>query len=259
MSAPVRKKRVIRRVEVASTRRISPGVQRVELTGESLRTFAVPLPACHVKLVLPGPGESEPTLVDGPDGPALPDGERRPVLRTYTPRAWDPGSLTLTIDFVLHPAPGPASRWALAARPGDRLAVAGPGRGYERDPATTSLLLAGDETALPAIATLVATAPLGLRMTALVELPDPMDRQPLTGAVVTWLPRTNGEPAGGLVEAAVMESQVDGHVWVAGEAAMIRRLRRHLLGTGVPAGRLVTRGYWKAGEPNHTDGDHGQD
>src|SRR5690606_21164117 len=86
-----------------------------------------------------------------------------PRLRTYTVRAWDPDALELTLDFVHHGDEGLAGPWAANARPGDELFMLGPGGGYAPDPGADWHLLAGDESALPAIAASLEALPEGAR------------------------------------------------------------------------------------------------
>ena len=50
-----------------------------------------------------------------PTGSVSPTGEPRPVMRTFTPRRFEPETATLQVDFVLH-GEGPASAWAQQAR-----------------------------------------------------------------------------------------------------------------------------------------------
>jgi NADPH-dependent ferric siderophore reductase len=252
-------------VEVHRSVRISPNVQRVTFTGAALADFALGSPGGHIKLFLPPAGAAAPALpVPGPDGPQLPEGAVPPVVRTYTPRRWDPATGELDVDVVLH-GDGPASTWAAAAGPGDRAGVAGPGRGYDPGPDAPWFVVAGDETALPAIAAIVAALPAGRPATVLVEIPEAADAQPLPSpAAVTsrWLVRGT-EEAGAPMEAAIRALELPdaaGRAWVAGEAAVIRRLRRHLLeDRGLDGASIVTRGYWKRGASNHPDHDFGDD
>ena len=77
-------------------------------------------------------------------------------------RAVDIERQELWIDFLQHPAPGirtPGADFARDAKPGDRAALLGPGGGSL--PAAQSILLAGDESALPAIARIAAEVPPG--------------------------------------------------------------------------------------------------
>lgn len=254
------RRRVVRRVVVSSTARISPSFQRIVLTGQMLASFDLPRPACHLKLVLPDEGERDVRLIEGEDGLELPAGDDRPVLRTYTARAWDPQRLELTVDVALHEHAGPAARWATTCVPGDRLAIVGPGGGYDPDEAVP-LVLVGDETALPAIATILEASTRD-DATAILEVPTAADAEVVAASVgtkVTVLARDAGDPS--LSEALVgYPLPVHGAVWVAAEAAVIRGIRRDLLATGrVDPERLTTRGYWRRGTVNHPDHDHGLD
>ena len=51
-----------------------------------------------------------------------------------------------------------------------------------------------------------------------------------------------------------------GAAYVGAEAVVVRRIRRFLLDTvAFDPGNVVTRGYWKKGASNHTDGDYATD
>ena len=137
---------------------MSPRLVRATLTGPELEGFTVDLPAASVRLLLPTPGSSELVMPAWNGNEFLmPDGSR-PTLRTFTPRRVDRGALELDVEIVVH-GNGAASRWAAAAEPGARAAVSGPGRGYAIEPEAPAFLLAGDETALPAISQLLEDAP----------------------------------------------------------------------------------------------------
>src|SRR3954469_22549433 len=152
--APPRK-RTPRVAEVVGTSRLTPHMIRVVLGGDGLSGFPAGEHTDHyVKLVFP---------------PDSPDPER-PVTRTYTVRAWDAAAGELTLDFVWHGDEGLAGPWAAAARPGDRIQSLGPGGGSTRSPAADWHLLAGDESALPAIGAALERLPAGARALAFVEV-----------------------------------------------------------------------------------------
>jgi NADPH-dependent ferric siderophore reductase len=169
----------------------------------------------------------------------LPDGSR-PILRTLTPRRVVGDELT--VDVVLH-GHGPLSTWATTAVAGTPVAVSGTGRGYEIDASAPGFLLAGDESALPAISQLLEALPSTVRVDVLVEVGDPSARLDLPdhpGATVRWI-------EGSLVD-AVRAAPLDPgtKVWAAGEAAAMQRIRKHLFEErDVPRGDAVVRGYWK--------------
>lgn len=149
------------------------------------------------------------------------------------------------------------------------------------------LLLVGDETAVPAAcAVLEALEPEAAHRTvALLEVPCPEDAlQPVAsgGAQVRWLPRRgpHGDaPHGTLLLEAVASllagqralapargeahdddadldllwdvpeavSSGDLYAWVAGEAGVVRDVRRLVRAAGLPKASLAAMGYWRAG------------
>ena len=97
---------------------------------------------------------------------------------------------------MLHGA-GALASWAAGATPGAPVAVAGTGRGYTIDPAAHDLVVAGDETALAAIAVLLEALPQEATVRVLVEVADPSGRVDLPahpGAAVTWCDLPAGAP-----------------------------------------------------------------
>lgn len=237
----------VRRVEA-----VTPRLVRVVLDGDGLEGLVPPEPAASVRLLLPRPGEREVTLPRWNGNEFLrPDGSR-PSIRTLTPLRPAPGDGALAVEVVLHGG-GTLSTWATAARPGDPVAVSGPGRGYAVDPDATDHLLAGDETALPAIRQLLDHLPPDRPVRVLVEVAAPAARLPLgdrDGLEVVWLDLPPGAPPGGALVGAVAGAPIGPgtQVWVAGEAAAVQRIRRALfVERGVPRSRATVRGYWKHG------------
>ena len=174
---------------------------------------------------------------------AIPEAQR-PWMRSFTVRRHDPARAELDVDFVLHGAAGPAARWAASAAPGQVLGRYGPSAVYSRQLAQAdSYLLAGDETALPAIGSLLETLPPS-RTVVFIEVADRGEEQPLPPAEVVWLHRSAGES----VEAAARGAELPpGSVsaWLAGEAGAVRALRRHLVAQGVPKHAIEFAGYWR--------------
>jgi NADPH-dependent ferric siderophore reductase len=139
-------------------------------------------------------------------------------MRTYTVRELrGAGEDTrLVVDFVIHTedgAAGPGSSWAEHASVGDRLVVLGPRRGrdfggIEWAPGTASrLLLAGDETAVPAICAILRDLPWSARGAAFLEVPTAADVQTVPhpeGVEVVWLPR-DGAALGSRLHATVLD------------------------------------------------------
>ena len=173
-------------------------------------------------------------------------------MRTLTPLRFDPDQLHLDVEIVLHDG-GPLSDWAAGARPGAPTAVSGTGRGYTIDPAVRSYVLGGDESALPAISTLLAALPSEASVTVLVEVAHPdaqVDLPAHPGATVRWLaqPPTRRPARRWSPPYGTPTSHPTAHVWAAGEAASMQRIRKHLADDrDHPRAQCTVRGYWKHG------------
>lgn len=270
-AAPPRRRPRPYAATVTEVAAVTPYLTRVTLGGDDLANFRWPGPGSHLKLFLPEPGRRDVELppVDEEGFMITVPGRPRPLTRTFTPRRWDPARHQLDLEFVLH-GHGPASQWATQAKPGDQVAVSQPRRTYEVLPDTRWLLVAGDESALPAIATLLEAISPDLAVRVLVELEDPAHQVTLPGRAsteTTWLPRTPGAKPGATLTAAIEAwtppaeaAEGPGQVWAACEALAVRDIRARLLGPqGFGRDRILTRGYWRAGEANHPDHDYGED
>lgn len=257
-----------RLVEVRRVARRSPWMLRLTVGGADLAGLDPGLPAASVRLLVPSPGAVDlvvPTWTGNEF--LLPDGHR-PVIRTYTPLGFDSEALELDLDVVLHDT-GAVAAWAEAAAPGTPAALSGTGRGYSIDPGARSFLLAGDETALPAIGQLLPLLPGGATVQVVVEVAHPDARIELAGhpaAHILWVDLPPGAAPGDALVEAVTRTDVapDTHVWVAGEAAAVHRIRRHLADNRrVPRRQAHVRGYWKHGRAGtgtdiDTDGESGE-
>jgi NADPH-dependent ferric siderophore reductase len=245
------------RARVIRATRISPNVVRVSLVGEDLAALPFAGADQRVKLLLPRAGQERPQL-DGLETiweiMALPD-EVRPIMRTYTVRSHRPAAAEVDIDFAVHGDLGPASRWAVAARPGDEVALFGPAADYEPPADTQWQLIAGDESALPAIGAIVESLRHYDRAVVLIELADLRDAQRFDSRAeveVTWLPRgpvpAHKSPA--LID-AVRCTDIPGvpaYFWIAGEASIATGIRRHLVNErGVNRDDVQFTGYWRHG------------
>ena len=187
--------RRFRPVEVLSVRRLTPRLVRVAFGGDALDGFEIAAPTQHVKLLFPAPGEDAPALPKfGPDGLRFPEDRPRPPMRTFTPRRFDAASTTLEVEFVLH-GDGPAATWAEQAAPGQRIAVAGPGGRMPLTLGPGRWIVAGDESAVPAMATLLDALPASASAEVYVEVDDASDEIELASAAqvtATWLRRVPG-------------------------------------------------------------------
>ncbi|MGH3628943.1 MAG: siderophore-interacting protein [Sciscionella sp.] len=179
--------------------------------------------------------------------------EQWPRMRTYTVRAWDPMARELTVDFVYHGDKGLAGPWAAKAQPGDEIRFLGPGGGYAPDSGADWHLLAGDESALPAIATALESLPAGALARAFIEVAGQHEEQRLTSrgdADIVWLHRGERQVGDALVAAVSALEFLPGEpqAFVHGEAQFVKELRRHLrIDRGLPREQLSISGYWRSG------------
>ncbi|REJ05686.1 siderophore-interacting protein [Microbacterium bovistercoris] len=209
---------------VARISALSPNFTRITLRGDDLEHFATDGLDQRIKLIIPF---ADGTITDvGQFDPSeemygwyrrwreLPDEQRNPI-RTYTVRAVRPAAREIDVDFVLHGTEGPASAWATGAQVGDPLFVVGPDAraeergGLEWKPGDAgTVLIAGDETAAPAICAIVESLPTHVSGEVFIEVPSTDDALALDcpdSVQVTWLGR-DGAPHGERLTSAV-------HAW----------------------------------------------
>lgn len=326
-------------VTVASVEELSPTFRRITFGGYTLRDFGVNGDTLdlRIKLMIPS------VAADGSEIP-LPTFEMsqagwyrewlgmdetvRGSMRTYTVRSSRLDSVypEIDVDFVMHfddhGNGGPAANWALNAKPGDAITIIGPNNraataqgeetygGIEWRPGMAQrILLAGDETAVPAICAILESLPSYMSGQAILEVPEARDFQDIKSAAdvqVTWLARGAAiglsRPHGQLLQEAVRKAvPVPGWVgvttddavagpepedvnvdvdilwetpaslnsadvaatknpdkpsgalpfyaWIAGEAAVIKDMRRYLVrDVGIDRKQVAFMGYWRHGK-----------
>lgn len=251
---PRRRKRRVNRARVQRVERLSPHMIRVVLGGEELEGFPAGEYTDHyIKLLFPAEGVSYPEPFDLERIREEFPREQWPRTRTYTVRRWDPAARELWVDFVHHGEEGLAGPWAARVQPGEEVFFMGPGGGYAPDEKADWHLLAGDESALPAIAAALERLPADAEAYAFVEVADAAEEQAIdapAAARVRWLHR-GARPVGqALVEAVRALPFPEGtpHVFVHGEAEFVRDLRRYLrVERGLDRERLSVSGYWRRG------------
>lgn len=225
-----REMRVVRSVDV------TPHMRRITLAGNDLQRFASG--GMHVRLLFPKVRDKTPVWpTTGADGrPNWPTGDERPEIRIYTIRAIDVASGEVDIDFVLHDGEQmPGARFAANARPGDIVGMTGPGGGGVAQ--ADWYLLAGDETALPAIGRILEQLPATAKAVVRIEVADDAERQTLPSPAevdIEWLCR-DGSPSGeadALVKAvrdvALPVDDRSIFVWAGCEFTSFRQIRSYL-------------------------------
>ncbi|WP_159945650.1 siderophore-interacting protein, partial [Nocardiopsis sp. FR6] len=191
--------RAMVRTRVVRTERLSKHFVTVTLGGSELADFTHLGRDQFVRLFLPRRGQDRLHMPGSADRRwveelhAMPP-SRLPHVRAYTVRRFDPGALELDIEFVDHGEEGPASAWANRAVPGGEAGLLADSVYYLPPEGVDWHLLAGDESALPAIAAILEQAPPDLEGHAYLEIPTPDDIRDLhtpPGVQVHWLPRTD--------------------------------------------------------------------
>jgi NADPH-dependent ferric siderophore reductase len=192
----------------------------------------------------------------------IPDGER-PVMRNYSVRAYRAATAEvgaeIDVDFVLHGSAadgtaGPASRWAETCQPGEHVLIIDEGLTFNPQRGTDRVVLVGDETALPAIASISASLPAGATGTAIIEVPseeDALEFPHPSGVEVVWIVRPHDVAPGALALQALGRTALPDapfHAYAAGEQALASGARKHLVGErGVDKNAVSFCGYWKIG------------
>lgn len=186
--------------------------------------------------------------------------ELMPSRRTYTIRRFDLEQGQIWIDFVVHGSAGIAGPWADAAQPGDAVVLGGIGGGYAPDPDAGWHLLAGDDSALPAIAAALEAMPTDAEGVAFLEVDGDADRLELAapaGIEVVWLHR-DGAEAGTttlLADAVRARAWRDGRVQVFahGERGAMKSLRPYFTDErGLERSQLSLSAYWAHGRVEDT-------
>ncbi|MCU1631742.1 MAG: sialic acid transporter [Micrococcaceae bacterium] len=321
-------------VVVIAVQDLTATFRRITFGGACLESFGVAGDTLdlRIKIVIPSPGRDCPDIagiMSGRSGSSWyqawlgMDAEERGSMRTYTVREFRCGGANpeIDVDFVMHldgnGRGGPAAEWAAAVRPGDRVCIIGPNSsaaqcttagaygGIEWSPGLAQhVLLAGDETAVPAISAILEALPEDISGRAFLEVPHERDIQRIatrSSVAITWLTRSgrshgelleaavrdavrvpgwvslsgSGAASGGSepedvdidrtilwetpqrLETAILESTVNPgrlpgtqpfYAWIAGEAALVRGLRRYLVrDVGVDRKQVAFMGYWRKG------------
>lgn len=223
-----------RSLTVSATEYVTPQMLRITLTGDDLADFISAAPDDHVKIFLPN---------------AIGEPERR----DYTPRRYDNDARTLMLDFAVHEA-GPATQWALDAKPGSTLEIGGP-RGSAVISGVTRWILVGDETALPAIGRRIEEADAGTSIVSIAVVAGAEEEQAFetqASLETLWVhrPLSQATDASGLIaalEKVALEPET--FIWIAAEASVARAVRAYLVEKrGYPLSWIKAAGYWAKGK-----------
>ena len=263
--------RPVHTFEVLRSEQVTSHMVRVVLGGSGFDTFTPSeFTDSYVKLVVVADdvdvaGLLRPLTLDSfADLPAA----KQPVVRTLTVRRADPAAREIAIDVVVHGEHGAAGQWAATAEPGQPVYLMGPSGAYAPDPAAEWHLLAGDESALPAISVALEALPANAIGQVFIETAEPEDEIPLTapdGVQINWIyrggrPDLVGEDRAGdhapLIEAVKSAPWLPGQVqvFIHGEAqAVMHNLRPYIRKDREVAAKWASiSGYWRRGRTEET-------
>ncbi|SEL95614.1 NADPH-dependent ferric siderophore reductase, contains FAD-binding and SIP domains [Roseivivax marinus] len=234
----------VRIARILSKERIGTRFLRLRLAAEDLGDFA--LSGLHIRLLIPS-AERPPVWPHLNDKgrtvwPSAKDGMAMPA---YTIRDIDAGAGWLDVDIFVH-GRGPTCRWADEVRPGAEVGISGPGGGWM--PPGRRWLMAGDETALPAIARILEAAPADAEGDVLIEVDTNDDRLDLSvppGIRLRWLHRADGDDIVDTMMKTALPQGPERHIWFAAEKTRAAKVRTWLRSAeDVGPKESYVAGYW---------------
>ncbi len=160
--------------------------------------------------------------------------------RDYTVRSIDDAELVL--DVVVH-VQGLVTEWAQTDCVGDLVGLSAPKGSFELPADAGWVVLAGDLTALPAMAR-IAESLGSLSVQLHAEVPDgPMPDY--VGVPVTWYDAPTETSELAAIVRGLEWPESPGYFWMAGESAQMRDIRRHVRhDLGWDTRHYDVMGYW---------------
>ncbi|MFC8130776.1 siderophore-interacting protein [Streptomyces sp. NPDC057302] len=246
-------------LEVRRRELLTPGFASVTLGGPAVGDLTVAGNDQAVRLFFPREGQTRlrmPTLSNEAwiAQLMLVPKSARPWVRNLTIRRSRPEDEEIDIEFALH-GDSPMSSWVRRAEPGDPAGIFDMGTMYRLPEHAEGQLLVGDESALPALLSILDSTPPSLPTEVYLEVADAADIRPLktpAGVRIHWFSRDDADMRPGTLalEAVRRASLPSGRffTWVAGESRLATTLRRHLVNDrGVPKQDISFFGYWRLG------------
>ncbi|WP_200829167.1 ATP-binding cassette domain-containing protein [Arcanobacterium ihumii] len=302
-------------VQVLSKKQLSPHLLRITFNGTELTNFGCtsePLDT-RIKLVIPGSHDhlmhlrasssiSKAQLKNWYKTWLQVDENDRGWLRTYSVRDFRknqtiPSGIDhyeVDVDFVVHSG-GRASSWAQAAQVGDEVVLLGPNKNFSpedyagiefRPGKAKNILLAGDATALPAIASILKALDDSYSGHAFIHVltdEDVLVFDNNSNVQIHWITTTETDALSQQIKeelpqvfsSQILSSQIhlDGNnvltdidvdqellwettledpqsffAWIAGEANEVKTIRRYLVQElGIDRKNIAFMGYWRRG------------
>lgn len=235
---------------------ITPHYLRIFLTGDSVSEIADTTVGINNKIIIPPAGMTNFEMpVMNPETKSLQysDSDAVPVIRTYTHRGIDLDKNEIWIDFVVHGDEGPASAWAMDAKPGDALGVMMKRGKRELYSPVENYVLVGDATAIPVISAILEDLPATAKGVAILETYDENEEIRIeTKAAVEIIWIHNSNPQKGSKIASLLKAQklpqTNRFAYVAAEFSTVKEIRNYLRKEqSWSRDELYAYSYWKSG------------
>ncbi len=236
-----------RMTHLAERQWLTPHYVRVRLAGDDLAGFSSLGSDDHIRVFFPAAP------------PATVEELRAAPSREYTPLAWDAEAGWLDLEFAIH-GDGIASRWAATAEIGAVAGVGGPRGSLVLHGRPDAWLLAGDETAVPAMRRFAALMDADAHGRIVVEVADAAHELSIaapSGVTVSFVHR--GSDAAGAALARTLDALTtadrpagDVFAFVGAEQSIVKPARALLQERWeLPTDTFVAKGYWKRGETEY--------
>lgn len=253
-AAPKRKPRKAHEATVTGRRQISPDLVRLSMNSPAFVGKELEFTDHYIKLLFVPEDADYSWPFDIAHIRAEQPRNKLPITRTYTLINLDSETGDFDVDFVTHGDSGLAGPWARVAEVGDKLGFLGPGGAWGPAAEYGHFVLAGDESAAPAISAGLKHLPEGTTATAYIEI-EAEDRKfelpTREGVEVHWV-LGNGATHGTELSRAVREAGIpegkETNWFIHGVAEMIKELRRFLfVESEIPKKDVSISGYWRIG------------
>lgn len=235
MAAPIVRRSPVHAGRVIAAEQLTSRMRRVTVQSDAMRGVRI-RPAQDIEI-------------------HLRDAGGRRVKRRYTIRHARPDVGELELDVLLHGI-GAGAAWGATAVPGDDVSFQGP-RGKLELRRATWHVLCGDESALPAIATISEALPEGEQAVAVIEVGAASDELPVRGEV-RWVHRGTHPPGTPdlLLPACDALSVPLGwaQFYLLGETRSMVALRALFEARGAAHDSIFLKGYWNIGRPDRIAG-----
>lgn len=213
-------------------------------------------PGCHIKLFFPQPHQFQPELPTlGPSGPVWPPKDQKPIVRTYSIKQYHPESKLIEIGYANHDKPGYATDWMNSCKPGDQLALAGPGGPKPIMPPSDWHILAGDVSTLPTSSSILAHLPRDAKGQGVFHIPSPDAKVAFDapeGIAIDWICGSSSSDQREFIDKVqniAIPSDVALSAYVAGESHAVVAIKKHLKQNyRARLANLYAIPYWKNGE-----------